>query len=161
METFSPQAIASKEGKARMMRWGLEGSLKVIRFKFTGSTNAESEMNSLSDLIASAEFAQALDIPSPLSSEVISQLKLRKLSCSVLNMSFFDVLEKKNLVTDTGYLRKTMNDRVNGVDIDTMVTEMLLVEESEYFNLFTEAQRQEFLFLLFKAVFIGESHCVL
>ena len=42
-----------------------------------------------------------------------------------------------------------------GVEIDTLVTDMLLNEDSEYAHVFTAAQRAEFLFQLFQAFFVG------
>jgi hypothetical protein len=49
-----------------------------------------------------------------------------------------------------------MNDRVGGVDIDTLVTDFLLNEESEYAGIVDEASKNEFIFQLFHLIFIGK-----
>jgi len=113
-------------------------------------------MNFVNDFVTSTEFAAAVGLTSVIPKEHQgTQFEATKLSSTVLNMGFFDVLESEKIVASNGYLRKCMNDRVAGVDIDTLVTDLLLSEESEHAAVFNEAQRQEFIFQLFQLIFIG------
>lgn len=157
---FSPlsqefQAFASKEGKARFHRWGLE-ALQIKRFKFTGSRfDPLAEIDFVKDFITSTQFAQGIELSSNLSKEEANAVSIEKLPCTVLNMGHFDFLETKGLVAENGYLRKCMNDRVAGVDIDTLVTDFLLNEESEYVDIVDQNQKQEFISQLFHLIFVG------
>lgn len=113
-------------------------------------------MDFVSGFVTSSDFAAAVGLATTIPLEHRdTQFEVTKLSATVLNMGFFDVLESQNLVAANGYLKKCMNDRVAGVDIDSLVTDMLLSEDSEYASTFTGAQRQEFIFQLFQLIFIG------
>lgn len=58
------QAVASKEGKARFHRWGLEG-LQIKRFKFAGARfDALAEIEFIKDFIASSELSQGIELVS-------------------------------------------------------------------------------------------------
>jgi len=156
---FSPMnhvfsTLESKEGKERVHRWGLDG-LKVQRFKFNGRFEPRSEMDFLKEFVTSSQFSQHLELGSVVSLEELSSFDLTKLPCSVLNMAHFDFLETKGLVAPNGYLRKCMNDRIGGVDIDTLVTDWLLNEESEYAGIIDEASKNEFITQVFHLLFIG------
>jgi hypothetical protein len=156
---FSPldhefASLVSREGKERLHRWGLE-NLKVRRFKFNGRFDPKSEIDFIKEFITSASFSQDLELVSMVSNEEVSNYEISKLPCSILSMNHFDFLETKGLVAPNGYLRKCMNDRINGVDIDTLVTDWLLNEESEYSNIIDENSRNEFICQLFHLLFIG------
>jgi len=164
-------SLETKEARERLHRWGLArespdgtmklagGGLKVQRFKFDRRFDPESSPGGaadlLFDLVTSEEFSHSLELGLGVTPESWTQLEVEKLSATVLNMGFFDPLESEGLLAPNGFLRKCMNDRVHGVDIDTLVTDMLLNEESEHAHIYGEAQRNEFLFRLFQLLFIG------
>jgi hypothetical protein len=131
--------------------------LKVQRFKFAGKVAAAGgELQVVQDLLASAPFAShTLGLMGALGPEQCSALEVSPLPATVTHMGFFDPLEKEELLAPNGYLRKCLNDRVAGVEVDTLVTDMLLNEDSEHAHVFGAAARSEFLFQLFQAFFIG------
>ena len=130
--------------------------LVVQRFKFSGARVAEgSEETFVHDLLASAEFQAAMERASPLSRECLGQLEVRAVPCTVTSLRFFDFLEAEGLIAANGYLKKCMNDRVAGVELDTLVTDLLLNEDSEHAGCIGEAQRAEFIFQLFHLFFVG------
>ena len=77
------------------------------------------------------------------------KLVFRQLSSTILNMGFFDGLEREGLIAPTGYIRKCMNDRIGGVEIDNLLLDMFLNESSEHAATFTNAQKGEFIFHIF------------
>ena len=136
---------------------GLTDLLKVQRYKFSGKVAAAGgAAQVVQDLLASTPFAaHTLGMLNALGPEQCSALEVSRLKATVTHMGFFDPLEKEELLANNGYLRKCLNDRVAGVEIDTLVTDMLLNEDSEYAHVFSAASRSEFLFQLFQTFFIG------
>jgi hypothetical protein len=82
-------------------------------------------------------------------------MEFRKVPCTVLNMRFFDCLEREGLVASNGYIRKCMNDRIDGIEIDNLLLDLFLNEDSEYAATVTTAQKSEFIFHLLRLLFIG------
>lgn len=148
-------SLVGKEGSARAHRWGLESTLKVRRFKFSGRYTPSAEIDFVNDFMTSAAFSSELELGSKLDPEDMARLEIEKVPATVLNMGFFDFLENEGLIAANGYLKKCMNDRVAGVDIDTLVTDLLINEESEHLGAISEAKRAEFIFQLFHLIFIG------
>jgi hypothetical protein len=83
------------------------------------------------------------------------KLVFRQLSSTILNMGFFDGLEREGLIAPTGYIRKCMNDRIGGVEIDNLLLDMFLNESSEHAATFTNAQKGEFIFHIFRLLCVG------
>jgi len=149
-------SLQSKDAAERLHRWGLKDVIKVERFKFSGRLTDETESDFLNDLICSSELASTMELLSPLPREALADLEVKKIPCGVTNMGFFDALETDGLLAPNGYLRKCANDRVAGVEIDTLVTDLLLLgDDSEYAGSFSSEARAEFLFQLFHLIFIG------
>ena len=70
-------------------------------------------------------------------------------------MGFFESIRREGLIADNGYIRKCMNDRIHGIEIDNLLLDMLLNEDSEHAATFTNAQKSEFIFHLFRVLYVG------
>lgn len=70
-------------------------------------------------------------------------------------MGFFDIIRREGLIADNGYIRKCMNDRMRGIEIDNLLLDMFLNEDSEHAATFTNAQKSEFIFQLFQVLYVG------
>ena len=61
------------------------------------------------------------------------------------------------LVTDSGYIRKCYDTPIDGVTVSDLLKDMLINPESDHAELFSEEERREFLFQLFKMIVTGGS----
>jgi len=135
---------------------GLAEVLTVQRFKFAGRVVTPGDDERLvREFLGSPAFAAGVGLGSALGPESVEALAVKAMPASVLNMGFFDGLETEGLIAPNCYLRKCMNDRVGGVEIDTLVGDLLLNEDSEHAGVLTAAQKAEFIYGLFRVLFIG------
>jgi len=88
-------------------------------------------------------------------------VKFSKLTCGVLNMSFFDVFQELKLVTDGGDIRQTFEERWEGIIIQDRIRNALFWEETEDYEawdrLHEDKYAKEFIFKLFVHLQVGGS----
>ena len=56
------------------------------------------------------------------------------MTSEIINMSFFDFLQEKNIALDDGYIKKEPDEYVEGVQLGDRLRYALLFEESEYYE---------------------------
>ncbi|XP_074813227.1 transcriptional coactivator YAP1 isoform X1 [Natator depressus] len=79
--------------------------------------------------------------------------------CTQVSMSFFDRLYSEGVVRETGYIVKCYDDYYDGIPISDELRKVLLLEDSDHFDLFSQSNREEFLFCLFKHLCLGGTLC--
>ena len=75
------------------------------------------------------------------------------------SMDFFDFLKEKGLVLHNGSIKKVIPDYYEEIEICDKIREVLLIEESEDYELIDNSLRNEFLFKIFQHVSIGGGIC--
>lgn len=89
-----------------------------------------------------------------------SNVKFKKMYATVINMSYFDFLQEKQIVMDDWSVKMDYDEFVDGIQLSNRLRKALLWEESEYFGELQEDRIQnEFIFKLFQMIVIGGSMC--
>ncbi|XP_068121042.1 cilia- and flagella-associated protein 300 isoform X2 [Hyperolius riggenbachi] len=89
----------------------------------------------------------------------VERVTVEEIPCTQLSMSLFDCLYKGNIVRDSGYISKCLDEFVDDFTISDELRKVLLVEDSEKYDIFSPSDRQQFMFLLFKHLCLGGSVC--
>ncbi|XP_075775406.1 cilia- and flagella-associated protein 300 isoform X2 [Pelodiscus sinensis] len=79
--------------------------------------------------------------------------------CTQVSMSFFDRLYSEGLVRETGHIIKCYDDYYHDIPISDELRKVLLLEDSDHFDIFSQSNREEFLFCLFKHLCLGGTLC--
>jgi hypothetical protein len=74
-------------------------------------------------------------------------------------MSFFDRLKEAEITTETGYIRKEPDEYIDNVQLCDRLRYALALEESEFYELFSEDDRKEFLFHILMRCALGGGVC--
>lgn len=88
-----------------------------------------------------------------------STVSVEMVSCSVTSMDFFDRLQEQGIVRESGNIRKCFDEFYEDFVISDELRKVLLLEEAETFPIFTDADRNEFIFLIFKHLCLGGQVC--
>lgn len=80
------------------------------------------------------------------------------LSCSVLNMHFFDKLIDAGVISDTGYILGCYEEEIDGILVQDKLRLMCAKDNNGEHNL-PPCHRKEFIFHLLKLLSIGGSRC--
>ena len=73
----------------------------------------------------------------------------------MINLNLFDRLEEEGLVYPEGDLKKCMGFDVEEVEINTVLRESVLVEDSEFYTVWEDNDRKELIFKLLQLCLVG------
>ena len=85
--------------------------------------------------------------------------KIRKEGSRKILVEIFDKFTDKNIVREGGQIRKCLDEYYENVVISDELRKVLLLEESENYDIYSDKERNEFIFRLFKHVAIGGEVC--
>ncbi|VUZ38672.1 unnamed protein product [Hymenolepis diminuta] len=146
-------SLTGREAQHLLMQWSLKGRLHCQRFSFD-------EIFKHHDIEA---FAKALfhDDSVRRSLENVEELpmdgcevKVTPIPCTLTSMTLFDRCVG-TVTHESGRIKSCFEDYCGPLVINDCLTRMLCVEDSEFYNLYDQKDREEFLFRLFKHIVIG------
>ncbi|XP_057331287.1 cilia- and flagella-associated protein 300-like isoform X2 [Microplitis mediator] len=90
-----------------------------------------------------------------------SEVEVKQIPCSIMSMAFFDKLKNpdNNIVYASGNIHQKYDDFIDGILVPDNLRAMLLDEESKEYNLFSQDERNEFIFKLFQLLVLGGECC--
>ena len=125
-------SFKSKEVQEKFYQWGLSTkNLFVAKYRFNQSFNLLRADQFFRDLFNSKIVLSSFSPVSYISSS--NGAKVKQMGSQVVNMSFFDFLKEKEIVTSSGYIKKEMDEWVDEIQLSDRLRYALLHEESDYF----------------------------
>jgi len=88
----------------------------------------------------------------------VSKVLYSELEHNVTSLSFFDVL-KPDIVRSNGSIVKCLDEYYDSFVVSDQLRKCLLMEEEDVFKLFSESDRHEFIFHVFKSLCLGGTCC--
>ncbi|XP_032214726.1 cilia- and flagella-associated protein 300 isoform X5 [Mustela erminea] len=89
----------------------------------------------------------------------VKKIEAINVPCTQLSMSFFNRLYNENIVRDNGHIVKCLDSFCDPFPVSDELRKVLLVEDSEKYGIFSQPDREEFLFCLFKHLCLGGALC--
>ncbi|OWK17864.1 hypothetical protein Celaphus_00008849, partial [Cervus elaphus hippelaphus] len=89
----------------------------------------------------------------------VKKIEAINVPCTQLSMSFFNRLYDEAIVRENGYIVKCLDCFCDPFLISDELRKVLLVEDSEKYEVFSQPDREEFLFCLFKHLCLGGALC--
>ncbi|KAL4696907.1 hypothetical protein H8959_002605 [Pygathrix nigripes] len=89
----------------------------------------------------------------------VKKIEATNVPCTQLSMSFFHRLYDEDIVRDSGHIVKCLDSFCDPFPISDELRRVLLVEDSEKYEIFSQPDREEFLFCLFKHLCLGGALC--
>jgi len=78
-----------------------------------------------------------------------------RMGTEVVSMSFLNKFEECGAIGHAGHIKGRIEEDYEGVPILNLIREVILMEESELYDAFTERERKEFLFRIFSHLIFG------
>lgn len=129
--------------------------MELVKFRYNQSFTLFNTEKFLAELFNSAEFRAAAPGFSAILPEKVDTIEYSKLSTEVVNMGFFDILCDKDITTTTGYIKKEPDEYLEGMVMGDRARYALAFEESEFYEIFDDKIRKEFIFRIFKHLVLG------
>ncbi|KAG7400176.1 Zinc finger HIT domain-containing protein 2 [Phytophthora boehmeriae] len=155
--------------KQKLLQWNLSGSLQLQRFRVHRRLPSEADAALLGEFFHDEDVQRILSLPASVSCALTSKetviskpqtsegsiLQCERLRVSVTSMAFFEKLEEAGVVARDGSIRGCMDEDFDGCTAGDLLTEMMANPESENSEVFSDHDKQEFIFQLFSALVIG------
>ncbi|KAI4497237.1 hypothetical protein M0802_007721 [Mischocyttarus mexicanus] len=169
--TFIPLAcknyfsINDKETQDLLNKWGLKKNIIIQHFSFNEPFYLYHKYH-----FAEAFFKNHIVVENLLTKTgnswtkqgiIASTVDVEQIPCSVINMSFFDKLRNpdKGIISSSGVIRKRYDREIHDFLVSDKLREMLLDKESDQYDLYSEDERNEFIFRIFQMLVLGGSLC--
>ncbi|GAB1603680.1 cilia- and flagella-associated protein 300-like, partial [Argonauta hians] len=88
-----------------------------------------------------------------------SKVDIEIIPCSVLSMEFFDRLKESGIVLEGGSIQKCYDEFYEDFIVSDELRKMFLLEESDNYELYSESEKEQFLFCLLKHFCLGGKFC--
>ncbi|KRX02988.1 hypothetical protein PPERSA_03079 [Pseudocohnilembus persalinus] len=154
-EQINNPVLEDKTFKEYLSKWGLQQSIRVQSFRFNQKYDDLSHIQFFKDFFNDQAVKAGTGV---YNSKTVQEIKLEKLKCTQVKLDMFQNLKEFDIVSGDN-IKQCIPDYYEEIEICTNLRQALLVEESEYWEAFTEEQRQEFLFKVFSLLYIGGGMC--
>mmetsp|Transcript_5539 Transcript_5539/g.14396 ORF Transcript_5539/g.14396 Transcript_5539/m.14396 type:complete len:267 (-) Transcript_5539:364-1164(-) len=151
--------------KQYLAKWDMLKNTKFLQFRYTKAYHKMASDEFLIDFFNDPNVQQALEVMQPKGGWMPAVGKVKAVKSSVVpgtltRMDLFDKLgdAEPSILRGTSSIMKCMEEIVDGFTVSDTLREMLVKgDDSENCELFSEQDKAEFLFRVFKALCLGGS----
>lgn len=159
---FLPDAKFSSFGSDKIQpildKWGFGPDMAMCTFRSEQPITPDTLQAMLDDFFKSREVIGALAQLAP-QIRVTCPDKVRvhweRVHTKTVSMGFLNKFEDAGAIGPSGHIRGRIEEDLDGVPICNIIREIILCEESELYDTFSEADRKEFLFRIFSHLVFG------
>nr|XP_054771460.1 cilia- and flagella-associated protein 300-like [Lytechinus pictus] len=157
-------SLKNSEVQDLLMKWGMKGRMSVQYFSYDQLFQAYQKDDFILDFFKDPVVMATLGTLSDSGSWgppgfTAEKVEVVQVPCSVTSMTFFDRLEGEELVREGGRIVKCFDEFYEDFTISDEVRKMILLEDSDNYEVFSELEREQFLFRLFEHLCLGGSLC--
>lgn len=157
-------SVDCKESQELFLKWSMKGRICAQMYSFDQSFQAYEKDSFIMDFLTDPNVLHSLRVVS--SSGGWSSLGVKATSitgevvpCTVLSMTFFDRLHDDNVVRESGAIQKCFDEFYQDIVVSDELRKMLLIDDSDHYCLYSDTEREEFLFNIFKHICLGGKLC--
>ncbi|KAM9768359.1 cilia- and flagella-associated protein 300 isoform 1-T1 [Dama dama] len=159
------QSLSTPQTTSRLRQWSMLGRIEAQAFGFDQTFQTYRKDDFIMAFFKDPNVIPNLKLLSESSGEWITlgtevkKIEAINVPCTQLSMSFFHRLYDEAIVRDNGYIVKCLDCFCDPFLISDELRKVLLVEDSEKYEVFSQPDREEFLFCLFKHLCLGGALC--
>ncbi|XP_074072653.1 cilia- and flagella-associated protein 300 [Macrotis lagotis] len=169
--TFRPlpqrtfQSLRCPDTVQRLRKWSMQGRLCAQAFGFDQNFQAYCKDDFVTAFFKDPNVISDLKMLSDSSGRWINlgtevkKVEAINISCTQISMTFFDRLCSEGIVREGGHIVKCLDNFCDPFLISDELRKVLLMEDSEKYEIFSQLDRQEFLFCIFKHLCLGGLLC--
>jgi len=165
VETFTFKALnplfpnmAKPQMKENIFKWGLSEDMSLMKFRYEEKLNEDDIDHFLKSFFTSNEVihsfranTKAAAVTNPTKIEVAYE----PIKTTATTLQFLRRFEEAGLISSNGHIKGRFDEDFEGIMISDLIREAIYLQESEHYELYNEAEREEFLFHIFKNMIIG------
>ncbi|XP_001366122.2 cilia- and flagella-associated protein 300 isoform X2 [Monodelphis domestica] len=159
------QFLSNPDVVQRLRKWSMQGRLRVQAFGFDENFQAYCKDDFFMAFFRDPNVISNLQLLSDFSGqwinlgEEVKRIEVIHIPCTQISMAFFDRLYSEEIVRENGHIVKCLDNFCDPFVISDELRKVLLMEDSEKYEIFSELDRTEFLFCIFKHLCLGGILC--
>ncbi|XP_070538186.1 cilia- and flagella-associated protein 300-like [Ptychodera flava] len=158
------KTLEDKETQDLLMKWNLKDRLTVQFYSFNNHFQSYLKDDFFLDFFQDPNVFGTLQAASDSGSfgpigTAASKVEVTSVPCTILSMTFFDRLYTEGIVRDSDQICKCFDEYHEGIQISDELRKMLLLEDSDNYEEYSDDEREQFLFRLFQHLCIGGPVC--
>lgn len=138
-------------------KWGFGQDMIMCTFRVEQQVGPDSMQAMLEAFFRDREVVGVLHALTGL--RVVSPDRVRvfpqQMATQAVSMSFLNKFEECGAIGHSGHIKGRIEEDYEGVPILNLIREVILMEESELYDAFSERERKEFLFKIFSHIIFG------
>ncbi|KAH9247712.1 hypothetical protein BASA83_000057 [Batrachochytrium salamandrivorans] len=149
-----------KDTQSCLFKWGMQEHCYIKRFTFDQyleSYNIDMFLHDFFNCNPHIKVLGSMDRWGTLGT--VTSVAKEATSHSITSLDFFDRLEEHGVVRSNGQIAKCLDEYHDSFLVADDLRKCLLMPEFKQYDIFTESDRQEFIFHVFKAVCLGGRLC--
>jgi len=151
-------SFGSEKVQPLLDKWGFGPDMAMCTFRVEQPVGPDTLQAMLDDFFKDRAVLGALQQVAPRLS-VYSPEKVKvsyeRMSTKVVSMSFLNKFEEVGAIGPSGHIRGRIEEDYDGVMINNLIREAIMMEESELYDAFTDQERREFLLRIFQHLIFG------
>lgn len=159
---FLPDARFGSFGDEKIQplldKWGFGPDMAMCTFRVEQPVTPDTLQAMLDDFFRSREvlggLAQVMPRLRVFSPDKV-KVRWERMSTKVVSMSFLNKFEDAGAISQSGHIRGRIEEDWEGVPLCNLIREIVLCEESDLYDTFSEQERKEFLFRIFSHLVFG------
>ncbi|XP_048349706.1 cilia- and flagella-associated protein 300 [Sphaerodactylus townsendi] len=157
-------SLESRESRDRLVKWSMDARITAQAFSFDQNFKGYQSEDFLMAFFNHPDVNSNLKLLSAsgqwtVLNTTVNKVEVKNILCTKVSMSFFDRLYGEGVVRENGYIVKCLDECFDEMLIADELRKVLLLEDSDHYDLFSQSDREEFLFCLFKHLCLGGSLC--
>ncbi|KAG8201983.1 hypothetical protein JTE90_027455 [Oedothorax gibbosus] len=151
------QICMDKTFKDYLIKWDMHSKFQVKTYKFQNNFKSRIDDQLILDFIQSKILPNISDLKreSSIDSSKELNIEIEPIPCTILSMEFFDRIHENGITLSDGTIKKCFEEYVEDIVVADELRNMLMVEDSDNYEIYKEEERNEFLFRLFQHLCIG------
>ncbi|XP_048389011.1 cilia- and flagella-associated protein 300 isoform X2 [Stegostoma tigrinum] len=147
------------------MKWSMHGRITVQVFSFDQCFQSYEKDSFVLAFFQDPNVLANLKVLSPLPSQwttlgkEVKEIEAEEVPCNQLSILSFDCLYTEGIVRETGHITKCLDEFYEDFVISDQLRQVLLLEESDKYQIFSDKEREEFIFHIFKHLCLGGVLC--
>lgn len=158
----SCKAVEDREVQDLLMKWSMKGSLQVQYYSFNQPFRAHERQQFFTAFFKHPAVYSTLTYDRVVVGKPAGSVRSEAVPCTLLSMDFFDRLTEpeNNIVRCDGKtIIQCQEEDVDGFTIDDNLRSLILNREGEFYRLFSESERRQFLWRVFCHICLGGQWC--
>ncbi|KAE8627662.1 hypothetical protein XENTR_v10007091 [Xenopus tropicalis] len=157
--------LTNRDTRELLMKWSMNGRITAQAFRYDECFQPYQKNDFVWAFFQDPDVLSHLKIVSENSGQWVTlgtkvkKVDVQEILCSQLSMSLFDCLYSEGIVRESGHICKCLDEYLDDFTISDELRKVLLLDDCEKHDVFSQSDREQFLFLLFKHLCLGGAIC--